>query len=66
MLRTVRYGRQCVEWTSDWYVARRTHEVVKSCCSPEMSPRVVTAEQSYDPAQRQFGIPRKVVKGGSY
>ena len=54
------------EWTSDWYVARRPNEGVKSCCSPEMSPRAATAEQSYDPGQQQFRIPRKVVKGGSH
>lgn len=54
------------EWTSDWYVARRAEEVVKACCSPDTSPRAATAEQSYDPGQPQFRIPRKVVKGGSF
>ena len=45
------------EWTSDWYVERRSHPE-ESCCVP--------MEASYDPAQPQFRIPRKVIKGGSY
>jgi formylglycine-generating enzyme required for sulfatase activity len=53
------------EWTSDWYVPRRADAVVKSCCTP-LNPRVLSPDQSYDPAQPQFRIPRKVVKGGSY
>jgi formylglycine-generating enzyme len=53
------------EWTSDWYVPRHAGEVVKACCTP-VNPRVVSADQSYDPAQPQFRIPRKVVKGGSH
>jgi formylglycine-generating enzyme len=53
------------EWTSDWYVPRLGGEVVKSCCTPT-NPRVVSPDQSYDPAQPQFRIPRKVVKGGSH
>ena len=52
------------EWTTDWYVERRPGERLKACCSPDQSPR--TAEQSYDPNQPNFRIPRKVVKGGSY
>ena len=53
------------EWTSDWFVPRRADEVVKSCCT-EGATRAITADQSYDPAQPQFRIPRKVVKGGSH
>jgi len=41
------------EWTTDWYAGDRATE---SCC----------AADSYDPAQPQFRIPRKVIKGGSY
>jgi len=41
------------EWTVDWYVATRA---AGPCC----------AEDSYDPAQPQFKIPRKVIKGGSF
>jgi formylglycine-generating enzyme required for sulfatase activity len=41
------------EWTSDWWADTRA---VESCC----------AADSYDPAQPQFQIGRKVVKGGSF
>jgi formylglycine-generating enzyme required for sulfatase activity len=41
------------EWTTDWYSGARG---TQSCC----------AEDSYDPAQPQFKIPRKVIKGGSF
>lgn len=54
------------EWTTDWYVARQPHQEIKACCSPELSPRIATSEQSLDPRQPQFKIPRKVVKGGSH
>jgi sulfatase modifying factor 1 len=53
------------EWTSDWYVLRRIDDAVKSCCTPH-NPRGALAQESYDPAQPQFQIPRKVVKGGSF
>jgi sulfatase modifying factor 1 len=53
------------EWTSDWFVPLRADEVVQSCCTTA-APRIVSAEQSYDPAQPQFRIPRRVVKGGSH
>lgn len=39
------------EWTTDWYTASGS-----ACC----------AEDSYDPDQPQFRIPRRVVKGGSF
>jgi formylglycine-generating enzyme required for sulfatase activity len=45
------------EWTSDWWMERRDEPKGSPCCVPE---------ESYDPAQPQFRIPRKVVKGGSY
>ena len=41
------------EWTVDWYTGTRA---AGACC----------AADSYDPAQPQFPIPRKVVKGGSF
>jgi formylglycine-generating enzyme required for sulfatase activity len=41
------------EWTTDWYGPSRS---TQPCC----------ADDSYDPAQAQFKIPRKVIKGGSY
>ncbi|MGE2715110.1 formylglycine-generating enzyme family protein [Mycolicibacterium litorale] len=39
------------EWTTDFYTDTGT-----TCC----------AEDSYDPAQPQFRVPRRVVKGGSF
>jgi formylglycine-generating enzyme required for sulfatase activity len=52
------------EWTLDWYVERRwVHE--SACCVPQ-EPRGGSQEESYDPAQPQFRLPRKVVKGGSF
>ena len=36
----------------------------KPCCTAQ--PARPDVEQSYDPAQPQFRIPRKVIKGGSY
>lgn len=52
------------EWTRDWYVERRWAEV-SACCVPQ-DPRGGSREDSYDPAQPQFRVPRKVVKGGSF
>jgi len=54
------------EWTSDWFAAQLANEVVKGCCGPAVNPRVTSPDKSYDAAQAQFRIPRKVVKGGSY
>lgn len=51
------------EWTSDWYAARR--DGVQSPCCGDASAAALR-EQSYDPAQPQFRIPRKVLKGGSF
>ena len=52
------------EWTADWYAETRTgtHE---PCCVPQ-NPRGGTIDESYDTAQPQFRIPRKVIKGGSH
>jgi sulfatase modifying factor 1 len=54
------------EWTSDWFVPHHADEVVTACCGPSVNPRIISADKSYDPAQLQFHIPRKVVKGGSH
>jgi formylglycine-generating enzyme len=51
------------EWTSDWYVGRR-EDPPSPCCAPRGNEQ--DRERSYDPAQPQFRIPRKVLKGGSY
>ena len=52
------------EWTQDWYAERRWSQT-PACCMPR-DPRGGTAEDSLDPAQPQFRVPRKVVKGGSF
>ncbi|HEV7180481.1 MAG TPA: SUMF1/EgtB/PvdO family nonheme iron enzyme, partial [Candidatus Baltobacteraceae bacterium] len=52
------------EWTTDWYSAKPVPSPAASCCSVP-SPRT-TIDGSYDPAQPQFRIPRKVLKGGSH
>ncbi|MEV5648228.1 formylglycine-generating enzyme family protein [Nocardia sp. NPDC052254] len=51
------------EWTDDWYTAR--HSGAGGCCAPR-NPRGGRVEQSYDPRQPQFRVPRKVIKGGSF
>lgn len=53
------------EWTADWYAPGHVAKAGKSCCTPK-NPRGATRELSYDPAQPQIRIPRKVVKGGSF
>lgn len=53
------------EWTEDWYQPRHPAERQKACCVPQ-NPRGGREESSYDPAQPEFRIPRKVLKGGSH
>jgi formylglycine-generating enzyme required for sulfatase activity len=53
------------EWTSDWWAERPNESTGPPCCVPA-NPRGGGLEASYDPAQPQFRIPRKVIKGGSY
>src|SRR3954454_1353320 len=52
------------EWTDDWWSERHAPHV-EACCLPT-NPRGGAREQSYDTAQPQFKIARKVVKGGSH
>ena len=52
------------EWTSDWYTEDRWPDTA-SCCVPR-DPRGGSPEQSLDPHQPQFRVPRKVIKGGSF
>ncbi len=52
------------EWTTDWFVPKHPHDVVKACCVPR-NPRGPRADESYDPCQ-PARIPRKVLKGGSH
>ena len=44
---------------------RHTGDVTKACCIPQ-NPRGPRMEDSFDPAQPQIRIPRKVLKGGSH
>src|SRR5262249_9611811 len=53
------------EWTEDWWSSQ--HRSEGDCCVPSSSTRTpATREGSYDPAQPQFRVPRKVIKGGSF
>ena len=53
------------EWTTDWYVDRHPDDADEPCCVPT-NPRGPAMVESYDPAQPQIAIPRRVVKGGSF
>jgi len=53
------------EWTTDWYRASHPRDEIKACCIPE-NPRGPRVDESFDPAQPQIRIPRKVLKGGSH
>ena len=53
------------EWTDDWYTNRHSADADKPCCVP-VNPRGGDLDASLDPAQPQFRIPRKVIKGGSH
>jgi formylglycine-generating enzyme len=53
------------EWTDDWWRAAHPADADKPCCVPE-NPRGGDVGGSYDVAQPQFRVPRKVVKGGSH
>jgi sulfatase modifying factor 1 len=53
------------EWTDDWWTSRHPDDPGKPCCAPA-DPRGGDLEASFDPAQPQFRIGRKVIKGGSH
>jgi len=53
------------DWTVDWYADVHPADADKPCCVPQ-NPRGASIDESYDPAQPQFPIPRKVIKGGSF
>ena len=53
------------EWTDDWWTDRHPDEADKPCCVPD-NPRGGDIERSFDSAQPQFAVPRKVIKGGSH
>ncbi len=52
-------------WTADWYSPKHEADAPKACCVPE-NLRGAPEAASYDPAQPQIRIPRKVLKGGSH
>lgn len=53
------------EWTDDWWTGRHAADADKPCCVP-VDPRGGDVAGSFDPAQPQFRVPRKVIKGGSH
>ena len=53
------------EWTDDWWTSRHPDDAGSPCCAPE-NPRGGDLESSYDRAQPQFRIGRRVIKGGSH
>jgi formylglycine-generating enzyme len=53
------------EWTDDWYTGSHLAPRAPSCCGAGDAPRG-DIEGSYDPAQPQVRVPRKVLKGGSF
>ena len=53
------------EWTVDWYEHGHTSKKAGGCCIPQ-NPRGGREAASFDPAQPEVKIPRKVLKGGSH
>jgi formylglycine-generating enzyme len=53
------------EWTIDWYTEQHPNDADQPCCVPR-NPVGGPRAGSIDPAQPQFPIPRKVIKGGSH
>ena len=53
------------EWTDDWWRSHHPEDAGSPCCAPE-NPRGGDLEASYDPAQPQFRVGRRVIKGGSH
>lgn len=53
------------EWTQDWYSSKHEGTAQMPCCAVP-NPRGGKVEGSYDPAQPDVRIPRKVLKGGSH
>lgn len=56
------------EWTQDWWTSRHPDDAQPSCCGPATprGPSGATEQDSYDAAQPQFRVGRKVIKGGSH
>jgi formylglycine-generating enzyme required for sulfatase activity len=54
------------EWTTDWYSNQHSPEAEGPCRVPRNPHGGPEGPLSYDPAQPETRIPRKVIKGGSY
>ena len=54
------------EWTDDWWTEPPPRRRRQAVLRARRNPRGGDLEASYDPAQPQFRIPRKVIKGGSH
>ena len=53
------------EWTDDWWTSGHPDDPEKRGCVP-VNPQGGDVAGSYDLAQPQFRVPRKVIKGGSH
>ena len=51
------------EWTNEWYRSKHAPSSAGACCSAAIRASI---DDSYDPRNPQFRIPRKVLKGGSH
>ena len=54
------------EWTDDWWTEPPPRRRRDRRAAPRRTRAAATLEASYDPAQPQFRIGRKVIKGGSH
>ncbi|TFF25655.1 formylglycine-generating enzyme family protein [Jiella endophytica] len=53
------------EWTADFYAPKHAGDPAKACCIPA-NLRNGDRDASFDPAQPEIRIPRRVLKGGSH
>ena len=53
------------EWTQDYWAPRHEADAPKACCIPR-NPLRTSDAQSFDPAQPEIRIARRVLKGGSF
>jgi len=53
------------EWTRSWYTEQHPADAASPCCVPR-NPRGGPEQDSFDPAQPRFRVPRRVIKGGSF
>jgi formylglycine-generating enzyme required for sulfatase activity len=52
------------EWTADWYRSGAERPARPCCAPPATGP--ATRDESYNAAQPEIRVPRKVIKGGSH